>query len=230
MIPYKWDDPSDELRRVTSKLMAQYIRPRPYILEQVERFYRAELAGSPAIGVHIRGTDSISNQEHRPFRRNSLRFDRYAEAVERLLGETPAAKIFVATDAEASLDFMKTRFGNRVVAHDSLRHVAGKAAGRGPRGWLMPAYFTRDPETAARNGKEAVIEYLLLRRCDSLVHNGSNLARTVLLADPAKPHINTNRRNRWIANLRALSVQSIRDLLGEIRREIRRVRKRSQQP
>jgi hypothetical protein len=47
---------------------------------------------------------------------------------------------------------------------------------------------------AARNGEDAVVEYLLLSRCDYLVHNGSSLARTVLLNAPELPHTNTHRR------------------------------------
>jgi len=58
----------------------------------------------------------------------------------------------------------------------------------------MPAYIAADRDTAARNGEDAVVEYLLLSRCDYLVHNGSSLARTVLLNSPALPHTNTHRR------------------------------------
>jgi hypothetical protein len=57
----------------------------------------------------------------------------------------------------------------------------------------MPAYITGARERAARNGEEAVIEYLLLSRCHYLVHNGSSLARTVLLNAPHVPHTNTHR-------------------------------------
>jgi hypothetical protein len=43
--------------------------------------------------------------------------------------------------------------------------------------------------------EEAVIEYLLLSRCEELVHNGSSLARTVLLNAPDLPHVNTHERS-----------------------------------
>ena len=58
----------------------------------------------------------------------------------------------------------------------------------------MPAYISGDRDVAARNGEDAVVEYLLLSRCDYLVHNGSSLARTVLLNAPELPHTNTHRR------------------------------------
>jgi hypothetical protein len=58
----------------------------------------------------------------------------------------------------------------------------------------MPAYISGDRDVAAKNGEDAVVEYLLLSRCDYLVHNGSSLARTVLLNAPELPHTNTHRR------------------------------------
>jgi hypothetical protein len=59
----------------------------------------------------------------------------------------------------------------------------------------MPAYIAQDRDVAARNGEGAVVEYLLLSRCHHLVHNGSSLARTVLLNVPELPHTNTHRRS-----------------------------------
>jgi hypothetical protein len=105
----------------------------------------------------------------------------------------PTARVFVATDEQSSLDFLREAFGDRVVAIEGLRHESGEAAGQGPTGWLMPAYSAADRDRAARNGEEAVMEYLLLSRCTHLVHNGSSLARTVLLSAPQLPHTNTHR-------------------------------------
>ena len=48
----------------------------------------------------------------------------------------------------------------------------------------MPAYLTEDPNRAARNGEEATVEYILLRRCNYLVHNYSSIPRAVLLTVP----------------------------------------------
>jgi len=79
----------------------------------------------------------------------------------------------------------------------------------------MPAYVTGDPRLAALNGEEAVVEHLLLGRCLALVHNGSSLARTVLLANPALPHVNANRKSRILAHLQTLSA-------GKLRRSARR--------
>jgi hypothetical protein len=194
-IPYRWDDPSDTLRREAKGVIDEFIRPRAYILRKVDDFFARHLAGHPLIGVHARGTDATSSQELRPFRQGSLVLSRYVAEIERLLDVQPRARIFVATDEQASLDHLTKAFGRRVVAYESVRHRGGEAAGQGPTGWIMPAYIARDRDVAARNGEDAVIEYLLLSRCHYLVHNGSSLARTVLLNAPRLPHTNTHRRS-----------------------------------
>jgi hypothetical protein len=193
-IPYQWDDPSDTLRREAKAIVDSFIRPRAYILQKVNDFFGRHMAGHHLIGVHARGTDATSKQELRTFRQGSLVLSRYVAEIEQLLSIQPRAKIFVASDEQSSLNYLAKAFGPRVIAYDSNRHQGGEAAGQGPTGWIMPAYIARDRDIAARNGEEAVIEYLLLSRCDYLVHNGSSLARTALLNAPHMPHTNTHRR------------------------------------
>jgi hypothetical protein len=193
-IPYLHDDPDQELRKAASQIIEAFIRPRSYLADKVEAFFGAHMQGEELIGVHARGTDAISAQEQRDYRRGSLALPRYSDTIRSLIESRSKARIFVATDDQSSLDFFQEAFGDRVIAYDSLRHSGGEAAGKGPLGCIMPAYITANRGRAARNGEEAVIEYLLLSRCDCLVHNGSSLARTVLLKQPALPHINTHKR------------------------------------
>lgn len=194
LIPYQWDDPGQDLRHRAREIIDRFVRPRPYIVEKVDDFFTAHLAGRHVIGVHVRGTDATSQAELRPFRQGSLVLPRYTAEITRLLDLHPDATVFAASDEQASLDYLVRAFGPRVISYGSMRHSGGEAAGKGPTGWIMPAYIARDRQAAARNGEEAVIEYLLLSRCDYLVHNGSSLARTVLLNAPRMPHTNTHRR------------------------------------
>jgi hypothetical protein len=193
-IPYQWDDPSDALRSTAKAIVEDFVQPRSYILHKVDEFYNRHMAGQYLIGVHVRGTDATSKQELRSFRQGSLVLSRYVREIERLLNRRPNGKLFVASDDQASVDHLTDAFGARVISYDSIRHRGGEPAGRGPSGWIMPAYIAGDRDTAARNGEDAVVEYLLLSRCDYLVHNGSSLARTVLLNSPTLPHTNTHRR------------------------------------
>jgi hypothetical protein len=190
--PYLMDDPDDGLRRKANDIIRCFVQPRDYIQQKASHFFQQYMNGHPIIGVHARGTDATSPQEIRPHRRGSLVLSKYVTAIQRLLKAQPAARIFVATDAQSSLEYLRHTFGKRVFAYPSIRHESGETAGKGPTGWIMPAYIASAGDRAARNGEEAVIEYLLLSRCHYLVHNGSSLARTVLLNVPQLPHTNTH--------------------------------------
>jgi hypothetical protein len=184
-----YGNPSDRLRQATSAIIRDYVRPRVYIKEKVDRFFGEHLADRPVIGVHIRGTDSLVDP-HRLLKESQIHFQKYFALVEQLLRTQPNARIFVCSDAQSSVDRMRERFGNRVIAYDSIRHERGHSVGRGPTGRIMPAYLTQDPDRAAKSGEEAIIEYLLLCRCNYLVHNGSGFAQTVLLTVPNLPACN----------------------------------------
>jgi hypothetical protein len=191
-IPYEWDDPDGDLRARAKEVIDEFVRPRAHLRRLADGFASTHLAGRPAIGVHVRGTDATSSDERRAFRQGSLVLSRYVAAIDGLLAGRPDAVVLVATDDQASLDHLTRCFGERVVAYDAVRHVGGEPAGQGPTGWIMPGYIAGDRDRAARNGADAVVEYLLLGRCDHLVHNGSSLARTVLLDAPGLPHTNTH--------------------------------------
>jgi len=196
-IPYQWNDPGIHLRKKTARIIQTFIRPRPYILSAVEHFWKSTMADRHVVGVHVRGTDAISPAEQRPHRQGSLSLQKYRKEIQREIDRHKQAKVFVATDDQASLDSLYQAFPNHVIAYDSLRHQEGEAAGTGPIGWLMPAYIAENREKAARNGEEAVIEYLLLSKCKHFIHNGSSLARTVLMTVSDLPHTNTHRRKPW---------------------------------
>lgn len=191
-IPYMDASPDAALRRWTSDLMRRHVRPREYVRRKADAFFAGHLEGRDVIGVHVRGTDAVSVKETRAYRQGSLDLDRYVRALSALLQERPRARIFVATDAQGSLDHLAGHFGDRMLAYDTERHRDGDPAGAGPTGLLMPAYIAADRDAAARNGEDAVAELLLLGRCSHLVHNGAGLALTALLRDPALRHTNTH--------------------------------------
>jgi hypothetical protein len=195
-IPYLTDDPDHWLRHTANEIINGFVRPRKYVYEKESRFFQHHMEGHHNIGVHMRGTDATSPQEVRRHRHGSLCPPAFAGEIRRLLEAWPTARIFVATDAEASLDFIRNAFGSRVIAYDTVRHESGEPAGKGPTGWIMPAYIMRGGDSAARNGEDAVVEYLLLSRCNHLIHNGSSLARTVLLNVPHLAHTNTHSQKR----------------------------------
>src|SRR5262249_49865175 len=149
-------------------IIRQYVRPRREILEIAEAFFVKNMKGKFNIGVHLRGTDSLV-QGRRAGLGHVLDFARYRQCVSDLLRVYPEAGVFVASDDDSSVLRMRDLFGNGVTATTAYRHQGGDLAGRGPTGWIMPAYLARDRDRAALSGEEAVIDYLLLSRCNYLV-------------------------------------------------------------
>jgi hypothetical protein len=182
-IPYEFEDPDYSLRKMVSTIIRDHIRPRSEIIRKAELFFSANLEGRYIIGVHMRGTDALI--ESRRYRLgHHLDFSRYFRHLNDILCLHPDALIFAASDAESSIDRLREMFGSRVVAFQAFRHHGGSLAGKGPTGCIMPGHLTRDPDMAAKGGEDAIIDYLLLSRCNHLIHNGSSLARTVMLNVP----------------------------------------------
>lgn len=200
-IPHKWTDPYQGLRNKASEIIAAYIRPRSYILNKVDAFFEERLRGHEVIGVHMRATDVTDPEEHNIHRRGSYSFQAYVECVRELLKNWPKARIFVGTDSQKALDGLKELFGKRIIHTSSIFHSSEELAGTGPSGWVIPGYLAEDSNKAAKNGEEAVIDYLLLSQCQHLIHNGSGLARTALLKNPELPHTNIHSRSAYLKSL-----------------------------
>ena len=179
---------SRKIRELGSSIIRKYIRPRDYIIQKANRFFNEYLAGRYVIGVHIRGTDAVVDPT-RHIKQTCVNYRKYVRVLRQLRRKHPDALIFVASDEQASVDLIRNTFRD-VVAYDSIRHQGGEVAGRGPDGGIMPAYLTEDPDRAAQNGEEAVVEYVLLCRCNYMVHNYSSIPRAVLLAVPEMPDTN----------------------------------------
>jgi hypothetical protein len=174
-------EPAADIRRACAEIIGLYVRERAYIRRKVADFRKRHLTDGPVIGVHIRGTDALS-AEPSVFRQAPVSLSRYDRRIDELRNAMPNAKILVASDETRFVDHFKQHYGDRVVSYDAMRHGGGIGHGHGPTGELMPRYVVEGH--GAQNGEEALIEHLLLRCCDHLIHNGSNLAHTVLLARP----------------------------------------------
>lgn len=200
-IPHKWNDPDQELREKASKIIQKHVRPRLYINEKVNSFIDSQMKGHKVIGVHMRATDVSADNEHNIHRRGSYQFASYVEHIRKLLELWPQAKIYVATDSLKALDDLKEVFGKRVIYNSNIFHNSKELAGTGPSGWVIPGYLAEDSQKAAKNGEEAVIDYLLLSQCQHLIHNGSGLARTALLKNPNLAHTNIHSKAAYFRSL-----------------------------
>jgi len=162
-------------RRRGFELIDRYIRPNARIRALVETFVREHFAGRTMIGIHYRGTDKHEDAPR-------VSYETVREAVlDAIAGAHPArCEIFLATDEQAFLDYMRAQFPGRVHCLDMVRSVDG-----GPIDVI--------PGNNFKKGTDAVLDCLLLSRCDFLIRTASNLSLCSILFNPHLPEISLNR-------------------------------------
>ncbi len=137
------------------QLIDKHVKLQPHIQKKVERFVQDYFQGRRIVGVHFRGTDKKKEVPR-------ISYDAVAAAIDaRDLSE---AYLFVATDEAAFLEYMNGRYPGRVIAAPATRSTDGR-----------PLHF--DAPDKYRIGEEAVIDCLLLSRCDFLVRTLSDLSK-----------------------------------------------------
>jgi len=158
---WREDPPEDlpswftEQRRKGRETVRRHVRPKPHILEKVDRFFEAELKGRPVLGVHMRGTDLHYAPPVSPAE--------YFDPIEKYLEKQDDARIFLATDQIQYLELLEKRYPGIVVSTECLRSADATAP------------FEMQASTPYRKGEEVLIDILLLSRCDRLVRGASNI-------------------------------------------------------
>lgn len=156
-------------RDAAAVIVQRHIRLKPAVHGKANEFWRAHAGSGPVVGVHYRGTDKSEEAPPVPH-------DRVAAAVRRTLDGAgfPGAKVFLATDEQACVDYMAHAFSNRLFT----RAVRRSADGR-------PVHKRQGD--GFRKGEEAVIDCLLLSKCAALVRTSSNLGLAATFFNPAIP-------------------------------------------
>lgn len=156
------------------ELIEKYVKVKPEILSKVEKIYQEQFAGSYVLGIHYRGTDKKTDSPE-------VSYGEVASKAEEILKDRSGAKIFVATDDARFLNVMKKRFSYLTVfGLDAIRSDNGK-----------PVHMGNSDENY-RKGEEAVVDALLLARCNFLLKNSSNLSQWSRKYNPAIPTLQLN--------------------------------------
>ncbi|MEI6720237.1 MAG: nodulation protein NodZ [Betaproteobacteria bacterium] len=162
-------------RRRAFDLIRRHVRPLPFLREQMESVVREQFEGGFVVGVHYRGTDKFWDAPRVPF-------TSVGDAVSKAMlsaGSMPC-KVYVATDEQGFLDYMRERFPGRVVCLEMHRSVDGT-----PIDVIQGDNWSK--------GRDAVLDCLLLSRCDVLVRTASNLGLCAGFFNPTMPVILLNR-------------------------------------
>ncbi|MBI3211777.1 MAG: hypothetical protein HYZ47_03725 [Simkania negevensis] len=168
-------------RKKAHKLIQKYIRLKPDIEQEIDQFTKKHFT-SFTIGIHYRGTDKYLEAKE-------VSFSQVFQAVDQLIQEKNLTefKIFIATDAEPFLQAAQERFPGKILYTKASRSTDGK-----------PLHYnvqTKTPQYYYNQGREAIIDSLLLSRTSFLIRTSSNLSLCSLFYNPDLPYRDLNERH-----------------------------------
>ena len=165
-----------ESLRECRRLVARYVRVKPWMLAEVDEFFREHASDADfVLGVHFRGTDKTFDHPSQ-----APSFGGYERQIERLLNHYAPSnpKILVATDQSDFLDWAVRLYGDRAC------FIANAPMGQS----TSPLGVHKDPRFAPfEKGRSAVLKCLLLSRCHHLLKNRSSLSDCSLEFGAALP-------------------------------------------
>lgn len=168
-----WEEGCDAFRAKNAlprekaiKLVKKYIRIQPHIQKKVECFVEDHFYGDYIIGVHYRGTDKHSEAPR-------IDYNVIINAVRVQIPKEKSYQIFVASDEQSFVETMQQQFSSQIVTRDVHRAIG-----------LEGVHFS--DHNGYQLGEEALIDSLLLSKCDLLIRTSSNLS---LWSTYFQPHI-----------------------------------------
>jgi len=161
-----------------AELVARHIRPKPHVRDKVDAYVRDNFQDAFVIGIHYRGTNKSEEANRVPYR------DVYAAALQAISSAGSArCRLFLATDEQAFLDYLREKFPDTLLHRELFRSRDGRPIDE------------VNEDGNYRKGEDAVIDCLLLARCQMLVRTESNLSVCSTLFNPALPDVCLNRRH-----------------------------------
>lgn len=158
-------------------LLARYMPIRQHILDEVERFAERHFARGRVLGVHFRGTDK--GAEAPPVPR-----ERCLQVVRRFFDEQPDFdRIFVASDEQSFVRFVEEEFSPLPVHSCDDRRSDGS---------FIPHRSDLGRENYDK-GRQALVNCLLLSRCNALIRTASSLSGWASVLNPQLPVVMLNR-------------------------------------
>jgi hypothetical protein len=157
-------------RENAAELVRRHIRPRPHVARAVDAYAAGQFAGAYVVGIHYRGTNKFEEAPRVPY--DAVRAAA-AEALERAGSAT--RRIFLATDEQPFLDYMRAQFPDTLLYREMFRSADGRPIDE------------VNEDGNYRKGEDAVIDCLLLARCRALIRTASNLSVCATLFNPALP-------------------------------------------
>jgi len=168
-------------RETLHTIIQKYVRVKSSILKKVDDFQLKLMKDFYVIGIHYRGTDTVTSYPN-----YKIPYSQFTDTINQLL-ETLSPKelenfrMFVATDEKPYLDLMKERYGeDRILYWDQSPRALSSNTTKGTH------YTSLDSLSTTRyiRGESALIDSLLLSRCNYLIKNRSGLSNASVAFNP----------------------------------------------
>ncbi len=162
---------------LASELINKYIRPVSEINLETEAFCKQHLGNKKTLGVHFRSTDKISEAP-------AVSKETVLKNIEYCLTIYPnLEKIFITTDDKNFLKFMlASHLSNRIVFRDdsfrAIDHIG---------------IHNRADLNKYDVNKDAIMNILILTKCDFILKSASFMSSIALLYNPAIPFAMLNK-------------------------------------
>lgn len=154
-------------RETGSRLIDRYVAVKRSVQDIVDAYVRAHWGDAAVIGIHYRGTDKSDDAPRVPY-------EEVAAAARDAMRRTGSdrCKIFLATDEQACLDHMSSRFPGQLLYREMFRSVDGRPID------------VVNADGNYKKGEDAVVDCLLLSRSHHLIRTASNLSLCSALFNP----------------------------------------------
>ena len=169
---YKEPEELYKHRRNVNEYVRKNVKVKEEIIKKVDLFYKKYFT-EYMIGVHVRGTDKKSESYigQRPF----VILEDYITQIDLVLKREPNATIFIASDSNEAIKEIINRFPkNNIVVNKCTRMQK----------YLGPIPLHLSSFAGPLAGEEALIDCLLLSKCDHVICTDSNLSAAALYFNP----------------------------------------------
>lgn len=140
---------------------------QPWVTATLDTLLQGRPPGVRLIGIHYRGTDKQSEAPR-------VAYEEMIAIIDRELGQSPAAHIFLASDEARFVHACLRRYGNRLAfLRDFVRSMDGEAI-----------HLDRKLD-GFRLGRDAVLNCAMLSRCDVVIKTPSILSGWAKILNPA---------------------------------------------
>lgn len=143
----------------------KYFEIKPEIIAARDSFVKQNF-DSATIGIHLRGTDMFNCKGHP----QPADLEKFLAALDEILAENNLAKIFLCTDETYYVDFLKERYGDKIITRDVYR-----AKGHAGNGIHLENKQNERDFHKYNLGLEVLLDSLILSKCQYLIYGNSNV-------------------------------------------------------